>query len=69
MGDGGMIGTNDDKIAKWLREYRNHGMINRDNLSIWGVNVRMQPLQAVVANIQLDKVNKIVKKELKMQNF
>ena len=38
-------------------------MINRDNLSIWGVNVRMQPLQAVVANIQLDKVNKIVKKE------
>ena len=30
MGDGGMIGTNDDKIANWLRKYRNHGMINRD---------------------------------------
>ena len=69
MGDGGMIGTNDDKIAKWLREYRNHGMINRDNLSIWGVNVRMQPLQAVVANIQLDEVNKIVKKRIKNAKF
>lgn len=69
MGDGGMIGTNDDKIAKWLREYRNHGMINRDNLSIWGVNVRMQPLQAVVANIQLDEVNKIIKKRIKNAKF
>ncbi len=69
MGDGGMIGTNNDKIAKWLRQYRNHGMINRDYLSIWGVNVRMQPLQAVVANIQLDEVDKIIKKRIKNAKF
>ena len=69
MGDGGMIGTNDDKIANWLRKYRNHGMINRDKLEMWGVNARMQPLQAIVANIQLKEVNKIIKKRLKNANF
>ena len=69
MGDGGMIGTNNDRIAKWLKKYRNHGMINRDNLSIWGVNVRMQPLQAVVANIQLDKVDKIIDKRIQNAKF
>ena len=69
MGDGGMIGTNNDKIANWLRKYRNHGMINRDTLSMWGVNVRMQPLQAVVAEIQLKNVDKIIKKRIINANF
>jgi aminotransferase EvaB len=69
MGDGGMIGTNDDKIADWLRKYRNHGMINRDELSMWGVNARMQPLQSVVASIQLKEVDKIIKKRIKNANF
>jgi dTDP-3-amino-2,3,6-trideoxy-4-keto-D-glucose/dTDP-3-amino-3,4,6-trideoxy-alpha-D-glucose/dTDP-2,6-dideoxy-D-kanosamine transaminase len=69
MGDGGMIGTNDDKIADWLRKYRNHGMINRDELSIWGVNVRMQPLQSVVASIQLKNVDKIIDKRIENANF
>ena len=60
MGDGGMIGTNDDKIANWLRKYRNHGMINRQIRDV-GVNARMQPLPVIVANIQLKEVNKIIK--------
>ena len=33
MGDGGMVVTNNKKIATWLRKYRNHGMINRDILN------------------------------------
>ena len=32
MGDGGMIVTNNSKIAKWLNQYRNHGMKNRDEI-------------------------------------
>ena len=57
MGDGGMVVTNNDKIASWLRRYRNHGMIDRDHISDWGVNMRLQPFQAIVANIELKKVN------------
>ena len=62
MGDGGMVVTNNDKIASWLRRYRNHGMIDRDHISDWGVNMRLQPFQAIVANIELKKVNKIISK-------
>jgi len=62
MGDGGMVVTNNDRIALWLKKYRNHGMIDRDHISNWGVNMRLQPLQAAVAKIELKRVNKIVKK-------
>ena len=55
-GDGGAVATNDDARAEWLGMYRNHGMINRDEIAIWGVNERLQTLQAVVANRVLDKV-------------
>src|SRR5205823_3653741 len=56
-GDGGAVLTNDDALADWLRLYRNHGMINRDEIAIWGVNQRLQTVQAVVANRVLDRVN------------
>ena len=62
MGDGGMITTNDDKIAKWINKYRNHGMVDRDNIEFWGVNSRLQPLQAIVASHGLKDLNNIIKK-------
>jgi dTDP-4-amino-4,6-dideoxygalactose transaminase len=56
IGDGGMVSTNDDGLADWMRMYRNHGMIDRDHNSIWGVNMRLQPLQAIVASHVLKTV-------------
>jgi dTDP-4-amino-4,6-dideoxygalactose transaminase len=55
-GDGGAVVTNDDRAAEWLRMYRNHGMTNRDEIAIWGINQRLQSVQAVVANHVLDRV-------------
>ena len=37
MGDGGMVVTNNKKIAEWLRKFRNHGMVDRDHIDFWGV--------------------------------
>ena len=62
MGDGGMLVTDDYKIYSWLKKYRNHGMISRDKIEFWGINTRLQPLQAVVANIELNKIPSIIKK-------
>ena len=62
MGDGGMVVTNNKKISTWLRKYRNHGMINRDEIEFWGVNNRLQPLQAIVANKELSKIEKVIEK-------
>jgi len=56
MGDGGMVSTDDDELADWMRMYRNHGMVDRDHNSIWGVNMRLQPVQAIVASHVLKTV-------------
>ena len=62
MGDGGMVVTDSDKLANWMRIYRNHGMIDRDHNVMWGVNMRIQPLQAIVASFGLNKLDSILEK-------
>ena len=65
MGDGGMVVTDNTKIAEWIKKFRNHGMIDRDNIDMWGVNMRLQPLQAIVASHGLKKIsNVIIKRNL-----
>ena len=60
MGDGGIVVTNDDRIAGWLRLYRNHGLKDRDHVSMWGVNERTQPFQAIVARHLLDRIEGVI---------
>ena len=62
MGDGGMVATNNKKIFDWVKKFRNHGMIDRDHIEFWGVNMRLQPLQAIVALEGLKKIDKVIKK-------
>lgn len=69
MGDGGAVVTNNKKIYQWLLKYRNHGMINRDTIKIWGVNNRMQPLQCIVALWGLKKINKVIKIRNKIAEY
>ena len=64
-GDGGVIVTNDDKAAEFLRLYRNHGLVDRDHVEIWGVNDRLQPFQAVVGARVLDSVEGLVETRIR----
>jgi len=61
MGDGGMLTTDNTDLYNWMIEYRNHGMTDRDHIARWGVNIRLQPLQAIVASLELPKIDKIVR--------
>ena len=45
-----MIITNNKNYAKKLRLLRNHGLKNRNEIEIFGVNSRLDTIQAVVAN-------------------
>ncbi len=62
MGDGGVVSTNDDILAAWMRKYRNHGMIDRNHIEFWGVNLRMQPLQCIVLSHGLDRLENTIEK-------
>ena len=70
-GEGGLILTNSDKIAKYCREYHDHGHENKiqprgiDTVSITGFNYRMTEMQAVVGKVQLKKFNYILKENKK----
>jgi dTDP-4-amino-4,6-dideoxygalactose transaminase len=49
-GDGGLVGTTDGRLAEELRLYRNHGLADRDHVTLFGVNSRLDTLQAAVGN-------------------
>ena len=65
-GDGGAVTTSDDRAGEWLRLYRNHGMTGRDEVVMWGINQRLQTVQAVVANHVLDRVNPWVDRRIEI---
>jgi len=68
-GDGGMVVTDNKDLYQWMRKYRNHGMSHRDVIDFWGANMRIQPLQAVVADYFLDHVDSFVKVRNENANY
>jgi dTDP-4-amino-4,6-dideoxygalactose transaminase len=63
-GDGGIIVTNDDRMADKLRLLRNHGLRTRDEIEILGYNSRLDALQAIVGNWLIKDVRQITKKRI-----
>jgi dTDP-4-amino-4,6-dideoxygalactose transaminase len=64
-GDGGIVVTNDDDAAEFIRLYHNHGLLDRDHIKFWGVNTRLQPVQAVIANRLLDGIESLVETRIR----
>ena len=54
-GEGGMITTNDDKLAERCRMIRNHGMQRRYYHDRLGYNFRMSDLHAAIGLAQIDQ--------------
>jgi dTDP-4-amino-4,6-dideoxygalactose transaminase len=55
-GEGGIVTTNDDRLADWIRLYRNHGMRERHHHEILGYNFRLTDISAAIGLVQLDKL-------------
>ena len=80
-GDGGMLTTNDDSIARKFRLWRQHGMSVPDSVrhnsnevifesyQELGYNYRMTDLQASLGREQLKKLEAIVKKRREIASF
>lgn len=52
-GDGGLITTNDEKIAQKLRQLRNHGRTDKYVHQMIGYNMRFNEIQAAIGIAQL----------------
>jgi dTDP-4-amino-4,6-dideoxygalactose transaminase len=56
--EGGMITTNDDKLADFCRRFRHHGQSATYEYDMLGYNYRMTDIQAAIALEQLKKLEK-----------
>jgi dTDP-3-amino-2,3,6-trideoxy-4-keto-D-glucose/dTDP-3-amino-3,4,6-trideoxy-alpha-D-glucose/dTDP-2,6-dideoxy-D-kanosamine transaminase len=54
-GDGGIVVTRSEELYQQLRLFRNHGLINRDEVAMFGHNSRLDSLQAVIGNRLIDR--------------
>ena len=59
-GDGGVVTTNDERIAASIRSRRNHGLVDRDTVEIFGTVSRMDTLQAAILSYRLGKLDDII---------
>jgi dTDP-4-amino-4,6-dideoxygalactose transaminase len=60
IGDGGFLLTNDEEVAKKTRLYRNHGLQDRDTCVLYGVNSRLDTLNAEVLKFRLTRLKDVV---------
>ena len=60
LGDGGFLLTSDDEVAKKVRLYRNHGLQDRDTCVMYGVNSRLDTLNAEVLKFRLGRLKDVV---------
>ena len=68
-GDGGVVVTNNKKLADKMNLLRNHGLVDRNTNKIYGYNSRLDTIQAVVANHLLKKINLITNARIKNAHY
>jgi perosamine synthetase len=70
--EGGMITTNNEKIARLCRSMRNQGRDEKDSWLSYtrlGYNYRMNELSASLGVAQMDRIDEILKKRQKVAGF
>jgi dTDP-4-amino-4,6-dideoxygalactose transaminase len=60
FGDGGAVVTNDDEIAAKVRLLRDHGRDETGDVVMWGLNSRLDNLQAAILDLQFKQYGDIV---------
>jgi len=61
LGDGGAVVTNDDDVARKVRLLRDHGRNERGDVEMWGLNSRLDNLQAAVLDLQFRDYERIIR--------
>ena len=64
--DGGVIITHSRELAEKLKLYRNHGLINRDEVASFGINCRLDSIQAVIGNRLINQAGEITYKRIEI---
>ena len=66
LGDGGMVVTNDDAIADKVHQLRDHGRDRDGEVSSWGMNSRLDNIQAAILHLQFRDYEAIIEHRRKL---
>ena len=69
FGDGGMVCTNDDRIAETVNELKEHGSSERYHHSRIGFNGRLDTIQAAILDIKLRHLDNWINKRIENANY
>lgn len=62
FGDGGAVVTNDDAVYERLWQLRDHGRNREGQVVAWGLNSRLDNLQAAILDFQLAKYDRVIER-------
>jgi dTDP-4-amino-4,6-dideoxygalactose transaminase len=62
FGDGGAVVTNDAAVARHIRLQRDHGRNEAGDVEIWGVNSRLDNLQAALLDFQFRDFGAVIER-------
>ena len=62
FGDGGAVVTNDDEVAHHVRLLRDHGRDQHGETRLWGLNSRLDNLQAAILDFQLKQLTAAIER-------
>lgn len=74
-GEGGVVVTNNDKLAEGVRLIRNHAESvvedkgEKDLVNMVGFNFRLTEIQAAIGRVQLKKLNRLISKKISNCNY
>jgi len=69
IGDGGFLVTDNKKIYQYIQKYKNHGLVGRDQVEIFGINSRLDSINAAVLNFRFKKLKNIISKRNEIINL
>jgi UDP-2-acetamido-2-deoxy-ribo-hexuluronate aminotransferase len=69
FGDGGMIVTNDDNLAKLAKYYRVHGASKKYHYDYIGYNSRLDTIQAAVLSVKMKYIDSAISKRDEIANL
>ena len=69
LGDGGAVVTDDEEVAKKIRELANYGASKKYHHNYKGTNSRLDELQAAILDVKLKKLNLMNNYRKKVANY
>lgn len=69
MGDGGFLSLSCPHLFERAKRLRNHGLLNRDDCAEWGMNSRLDEIQAAIGLVKLKYFDEITKSFQRIARF